>query len=182
MSDVGFLVRSGASSSSLLLDSGSHKLGDGFASSHSRLLFGCCSLPSGALISQTCHGFGTFLSLLISLFIKAISVLGDCWWEELGTFWASSALWKRYFSGSEGFQWADLTPVNEHELVSGTVVATFSQFRNPFLARQCKVCTKGGSAAEAPLWNCTPSPEHFGWAVITCTVLLDFSKVSLYPY
>lgn len=72
--------------------------------------------------------------------------------------------------------------VNEQNLIAAIVLAMFSQFRNPFLARQCKLCTKGVSAAESLLWNHTPSPEHFQWAVITCAVLLDFSKVSLYPY
>lgn len=114
---------------------------------------------------------------------KPISVPGECWWEGLGTLQASSALCKsKIFFRKCRVPVGRLMLVNEQDLIAGIALATFSQFRNPFLARQCKVCTKGVSAAQSPLWNCIPSPEPSCWAVITCAVLLDFSKVSLYPY
>lgn len=51
--------------------------------------------------------------------------------------------------------------VNEQDLIAAIALATFSQPRKPFLARQCTVCPKGASLA-ASLWgNCAPSPEHF---------------------
>lgn len=52
-----------------LLESCSHAL-NGFASSHSSLLSGFCSLSSCALFSQTRHCFGTFLPPLLSLLKK----------------------------------------------------------------------------------------------------------------
>lgn len=70
---------------------------------------------------------------------------------------------------------------NEQDLIAGTVFATFSQCRNLFLGRQHDVGTK----EQPEPWLCCgihSLPRALGWAVITCAVLLNFSKVSLYPY
>lgn len=139
---------------------------------------GSCSL-SGSDFQPGC-GSGMFLPPLLAFIRKGVSVPGWCLWEELGMLQEPSTSPERrvFFRKSRG--------ADQQALTSRVLLLGLLWLRLPSSETHLQQTKQGVHKGTRSSLCCeialpTPSPEPFQWAVITCALLLDFSKVSLYP-